>query len=243
MKKKILYVGDSITEGISGVNYVKYIEKEFPNYLHINQGLGGDTLLGISNRLMSLLENEEFNYIVFEAGHNDIIIPYFEKQGLLLKMTAKKLRSRGSIPTDINNFKEVLENKMREIKKITNAEIILTTLSCIGEVLNSDLNNKRAVINRSIKEVAKKYKCKIANVGDAFDEKLRRVDSGNYLLGGFYKLMLIDPIFSKKNKWAEKISRHRKLYLTIDGVHINGEGAKIYANEIIETLRGCPDFV
>jgi len=243
MKRKILYVGDSITEGISGVNYVKYIEKELPNYLHINQGLGGDTLLGISNRLMSLLKNEDFNYIVFEAGHNDIIIPYFEEQGLLLKMTAKKLRARGSIPTDINNFKELLENKIREIKKLTNAEIILTTLSCIGEVLNSDLNNKRAVINTSIKEVAKKYECKIANVGDAFDAKLRSVDSGDYLLGGFFKLMLFDPIFSRRIKWAEKLSRHRKLYFTIDGVHINGEGAKIYANKIIETLRGCPDFV
>src|SRR5690554_7732659 len=101
MKKKILYIGDSITEGVTGINYINYIESKFPNHQHINQGLGGDTLKGISNRLLSLIKNERYDYIVFEAGHNDILMPYFSKQGLLLKLSANKLKHRGSIPTKI----------------------------------------------------------------------------------------------------------------------------------------------
>ena len=238
-----LYVGDSITEGISGVNYVKYLESEFPNYIHINQGLGGDTLLGISNRLMSLLKHEDFNYIVFEAGHNDIIIPYFEEQDLLLKLAAKKLKYRGSIPTGITEFKEVLEEKIIDIKALTNANIIITTLSCIGENMNTDLNKKRKIINQSIMEIAKNHNYLLADVGNAFNNILNNIDSSNYVLGGLFKLMLHDPVYSRKVKWTEILSKRRNLSLTIDGVHINEAGAKIYAKKISQTLRESPNFV
>lgn len=82
--KKVLIIGDSITEGILGINYVEMLQNKFREIQFYNMGLGGDTLQGISDRLLKEISINRYDIIIIEAGHNDIILPKMKEMNLLL---------------------------------------------------------------------------------------------------------------------------------------------------------------
>ena len=228
MTKKILFIGDSITEGKIGVGYVEIIQQYFPEFQCKNYGRGGDTLSGIFRRLLKILKTNAKNYdiIVIEAGHNDLFLPYVKQ-----KWNFTNIRK----VTPLHKIKDFYDNGLRTVSLHTKAKIILTTLSCLGEDINSPINQKRRLVNRQIKEVGHKHKAYIADVSPNFDKILKKsISSYNFV---DHPLNLVFDYFrSKRKNWVEKISRKRRLLLTIDGGHLNSKGAIIYAKVISRIL-------
>ena len=228
MTKKILFIGDSITEGKIGIGYVDIIQHYFPEFQCKNYGRGGDTISGIFTRLLKILKTHTENYdiIVIEAGHNDLFLPYVKK-----KWNFTSIRK----VTPLNKIKDLYDNGLRLIGLYSKAKIIITTLSCLGEDVSSPINQKRRLVNAQIKEVGSKHGAYIADVGSVFDKILRKSISSYNLLNHPLNLPL-DYFRSKRMNWVEKISKKRRLVLTIDGGHLNSKGAMIYAKEISRIL-------
>jgi len=220
MTKRILFIGDSITEGKIGTGYVDIIQHKFPEFHCHNYGRGGDTLFGIFTRLFKILktETERYDIIVIEAGHNDLFLPYVKKKW---KFTSVRK------VTPLTKLKDLYDNGLRTLSLQSKAKIIITTLSCFGEDLSSPLNQKRRLVNDQIKEVGSKHGAYIADVSTHFDKILRKSISLN---------IVFDYFRSKRMNKVEKISRKRRLLLTIDGGHLNRKGATIYAREISRIL-------
>ena len=204
------------------------IEQRFPNVKCHNKGKGGETLVEIASRLLKILKNEKCNYstIVIEAGHNDIFLPYVKSKWPV--MSVKWV-------TPISQIGIVLDEMLRSVKSLTNAKILLTTLSCVGEVFESSLNQQRRLINEQIKLIGYRYEAYIVDVSSAFDEIIKNSSSSGYIFNNAINL-LFDYFRSKKIKWADKVSVKRNLELTIDGGHLNSKGAKIYCREISKVL-------
>ena len=221
MTKRILFVGDSITEGKIGIGYVDIIQRNFPEFQCQNYGRGGDTLSGIFTRLFKILkaDTEYYDVLVIEAGHNDLFLPYVKSKW--------KFTSIRKV-TPLNKIEAFYDNGLRMIGLYSKAKIILTTLSCLGEDLNSTINQKRRLVNEKIKEVGSKYGVYIADVSPFFDKILRKSFS-NYNLIDHPLNIVLDYFRSKRMNWVEKISNKRRLLLTIDGGHLNAKGALIYA--------------
>jgi hypothetical protein len=129
----------------------------------------------------------------------------------------------------------VLDQSLKTIISLTNTKIILTTLSCIGETFNSQLNLKRRLVNDQIKKIGHSYDAYIADVSSSFDDIILNSSSSSYLLDNPVNLV-IDYFRSKKSVWADRVSRKRNLRLTIDGGHLNSKGAEIYCREISKIL-------
>ena len=228
MVKKILFIGDSITEGKIGIGYVDIIQQYFPEFHCKNYGRGGDTLSGIFTRLLRLLKThtETYDIIVIEAGHNDLFLPYVKRKWNFTSI--KKV-------TPLPKIKDFYDNGLRTIRLHTKAKIIITTLSCLGEDISSPINQKRRLVNHQIKEVGSKHGAYIADVSPFFDKILRKSISSYNLIDHPLNLFF-DYFRSKRLNWVEKISRKRRLVLTIDGGHLNNKGAIIYAKEISRIL-------
>ena len=228
MTKKILFIGDSITEGKIGVGYVDIIQQKFPEFQCKNYGRGGDTISGIFMRLLKILKTptEKYDIIIIEAGHNDLFLPYVK-----IKWNFTSIRKI----TPINKIKDFYDNGLRAISLHTKAKIIVTTLSCLGEDLNNPINQQRRLVNSQIKEVGSKHGAYIADVSPVFDKILKKSISSYNLLNHPLNLPL-DYFRSKRINWVEKISKKRGLLLTIDGGHLNSKGALIYAKEISRIL-------
>ncbi len=228
MTKSILFIGDSITEGKIGIGYVDIIQHYFPEFQYKNYGRGGDTISGIFTRLLKILKTHTENYdiIVIEAGHNDLFLPYVKKKW--------KFTSIRKV-TPLSKIKDFYDNGLRTVSLHSKAKMVLTTLSCLGEDINSLINQKRRLVNSQIKEVGSKHKAYIADVSPFFDKILRKsISSYNFV---DHPLNLVFDYFrSKRMNWVEKISRKRRLLLTIDGGHLNSKGAIIYAKVISRIL-------
>ena len=229
MTKRILFIGDSITEGKIGIGYVDIIQRNFPEFQCQNYGRGGDTLSGIFARLFKILktETEYYDVIVIEAGHNDLFLPYVKS-----KWKVTSIRK----VTPLNKIEDFYDNGLRMVGLYSKAKIIITTLSCLGEDLNSPINEKRRLVNEQIKKVGAKHGAYIADVSPFFDKLLRKSTSGYNLMDHPLNLVL-DYFRSKRMNWVEKISRKRGLTLTIDGGHLNSKGAIIYAREISRIIE------
>ena len=228
MTKRILFIGDSITEGKIGIGYVDIIQHYFPEFRCKNSGRGGDTISGIFTRLLKILkaDSDYYNIIIIEAGHNDLFLPYVKR-----KWNFTSIRK----VTPLHKIKDTYDNGLRMVNLYSKAKIIITTLSCLGEDISSPINQKRRLVNDQIKDVGSKHGAYIADVSSSFDKILRKSISSYNLMDHPLNLFF-DYFRSKKIYWVEKISRKRQLVLTIDGGHLNSKGAIIYAREISRIL-------
>jgi lysophospholipase L1-like esterase len=229
MTKRILFVGDSITEGKIGIGYVDIIQRNFPEFQCQNYGRGGDTLSGIFTRLFKILkaDTEYYDVLIVEAGHNDLFLPYVKSKW--------KFTSIRKV-TPLNKIESVYNNGLEMVGLLSKAKIILTTLSCLGEDFSSQINQKRRFINDKIKEIGSKHEAYLADVSSVFDKILRKSFS-SYNLIDHPLNMVLDYFRSKRTNLVEKICKKRGLVLTIDGGHLNSKGAMIYAKEISRILN------
>ena len=68
----ILFLGDSITEGIPGVSYVDMVKKKKSKWKITNRGKGGDTVSSLFRRVKRMKDLASYDQIVLFVGVNDI---------------------------------------------------------------------------------------------------------------------------------------------------------------------------
>ena len=97
-KMKLLFIGNSITKGEIGECFVDLLKEQHPGWDIKNAGVNGDTLKNISDRLANeILINPDYDFIIIEAGHNDIILPNLIP-GVLFRLALKYLARKGRNP-------------------------------------------------------------------------------------------------------------------------------------------------
>lgn len=226
--KNILFIGDSLTEGIVGVNFVDLITCDDSKIEIGNMGLGGDTLSGVSNRLYKAFEDKHYDLVIFSAGHNDIVLPHMKQRGPQKKKFVDNILNSGiELTQTMDAFRHKLEEVIQFIEA-NHSKIVILTLSVLGENLDSELNRKRRDINQLIREFTDVC---VLDIGKIFDDQLMNANSSDYLMDSILKLVGEDPIRCRKGE-SMMISSERNLKLTIDGAHLNMNGAKIYADSI-----------
>ncbi len=165
---KVLFIGDSIVEGSIGVSFTDIVAGQNPEMTLVNHGIPGDTLPGICRRLLALLVREkDFDAIVIEGGHNDILMaPWLGGGGS--QGIAEQLGS-------------ILDQTLNRVKQVYRGRLILATLSCLGEERDSRENRIRDGLNQIIHGLAAKHGCRLGRGGEAFDAELEKGEGGDGL--------------------------------------------------------------
>lgn len=235
---KILFIGDSITRGSVGVSYVKMSEAKYKNLEIVNAGINGDTLNVIANRLLEILKSDPaYDYIVLQAGYNDLLLPVFNAKGGLFRFGYRQKIKKGANPLlTAPDFENFYINIIEEILGISGSKIVLTTIGPINEWQDDPLNRKRLRYNDCIRRVAGYYKCLLADIAVACDNALAPASSDSYFLNSFWNVVFFDPFVCMCPKGADKLSKKRKLSLTIDGIHLNTRGAAIFSDTISKLI-------
>jgi len=234
--KKILFVGNSITQAVIGINYIDLIKKVHPDYKCINKGVSGDTLLGATNRLIKYLDDGvNPDIIVLEIGHNDIVL--FCSNRSRWDHFLMRLLTKNAVATEPKDFIETLKERLAVIRSKTKARIIITTLGFLDETVSTDskVNQLRDDMNRQIRKLCTDLKIELADVGKIFD-KFKNLSTAKENLRETASDIFFNILISRNKKLADKISKKRGLTLTIDGAHLNSRGAKIYAKTLLKTI-------
>jgi lysophospholipase L1-like esterase len=232
----ILFIGDSITRGTQGVDWVKMIENEHPYWTIENAGVNGETLNKIFERLKTLLQiNNSYRTIVLQTATSDILLPTFKHRNFWFQQDYKRQLKSGNQPAAPADFEIILERTVEYIRSSSNSEIVLPTLGCINENLLAETNAQLFSYNSIIKKIAKDFNCILADVSERFQEELSHLKTQDYCLDNFSNTAFLD-LLSCSMGMVDNLSAKRKLHLTIDGVHLNSRGAKIFKEEVDKAI-------
>lgn len=235
---RMLVVGDSLTTANPGASYAKLLKKMQNTYSVIAKGRGGDTLLGINRKLKRLLLKYKPWVVVIEVGANDILLPFLKSRGGDWKRLVNRLVKRVSILTvKTSQFQALYSQAIEMAKQHEVVKLVITTISCLSEDLKNELNKRRDEYNNIIRNFARQYEIQLADVGEVFDAYLKKLNKpSKYLMPDYYNICL-DSLYTMIEKFADNLSARCGLSLTIDGVHLNRLGAKIFAETILERLN------
>ena len=224
---KIIFWGDSITEGKTGSSYVDMLRNHLPEHVLINCGKSGDTVITLYQRLITTSIDKSVDIAVLWIGVNDIFI-----RASWMFQILKKL-SNHPWSKNIDQFEEyyinIIDRLTNHSKKVFSVSPLFLSENC-----NNKWNRELEEISRCIERVSNSHKnVHHINLRDIFRKKLSSSTASHY----FPK----SPISIHLNAWAQKDpetmkrkASERGLQFTIDGVHLNKAGAEIVADVLME---------
>lgn len=227
---RIVFLGDSITEGVPGVSYVDTIRSANEDLDIVNRGKGGDTVASLLKRVEKMSDLESFDVFVLFIGINDI----FGKLSWQYKFF-KALRNQKAAKDHIQ-FEEKYKELLTSLSTF-NKKIIVVPPLLLGEDLSNSWNNQVIeLVNIVERLVADNQNSIYLNARTVFIDELHDKEISKYL-----PLSLIEVVKDvaqlKNSAQVDYRSKERGLYLTLDGVHINSIGAKILSSIILEELN------
>ena len=234
-KKIIACIGDSLTHGNIGQNWVDYLRKEFPNDVFLNEGINGNTAWQVIQRLDPILQCQP-DLIILLIGTNDALGSFDINSGLRYK----KNNELPEVPT-LKKYKEHLNELI--VKIGIQSKIAICTLPPIGENVNSEVNKHVNLFNDYIKLIANQKNLSLLPVSDALWSEINsrtypiKLDFNSKamplmmkrILGGIFHHYLI------KKSWND-ISRAKGQWILFDQIHLNERGAEI-------VYKSAKDFI
>ena len=240
-RMRILFIGDSIIRGTTGVNWVKHLARKHPEWTIENEGVNGDTLTKIKERLERKLKiSRSYDVIVLQGGVNDILIPSFKDRGVLFGNAHCHLLKKGYHPLkDGPDVETIFHEMISLIRRRTKATIVLATIGCMSEDPGFYLNDRKDEFNAIIRKVARYNGCVLADIAAIFDPYLSKRKTNSFFLERFINTAWLDAFQCRVLNRADALSRRRGLHLTIDGLHLNSRGGVIWLHEIEKQLLCC----
>jgi lysophospholipase L1-like esterase len=238
-----LCAGDSITEGIYGESYVERLAQALHRGqagLHgavVNAGRGGDTVKSLLARIDEPLQRYQPEWVILAIGGNDVWLPWLSSHSLGWRLWFLYRRIKwGQAPTaDLDQFAAAYRALIDRCQTLAGAQVVVCTVSPMGEQLSSPLNRHLARLNGVIKHVAVDCEVPVADVWQAFVEQLALLLHPSSYAAREWLFVMMDR-GRIRNTSPDEISRRRHLSLTFDGTHLNSRGADLWAATILKAL-------
>lgn len=227
-----LCYGDSITKGVPGVSYLRYLDNKqhFKNY-----GLGGDTLIGLSDRIQRHVKNTDNTDYIIQIGTNDILLPFLSGYSTKWAVRIDGIIRSGRVPcVNVHQFVE----KYRQLLSLLfdyNKRVIVINIPCIGEDIFSELNNEVDIYNEAMQGVAQEYNVELIDFNGWQKSIFKQYNiTKPYFITKEPLNMVFDSITTQNSLLRSRISNKRNLYLTVDGCHLNDTGAEGMAKLVFD---------
>jgi len=153
---KIIFFGDSITEGMPGESFFNIVEKQQPDHELTNQGCGGDTIITLYYRIQYFRLKESADISFVWVGVNDVWGEYLGNYENWDDMVAEVKEY----------YRKILGILCKYSKKVVSVSPLF-----IGEDLENEWNDKLDEITNVISDVSGEYDtCDFFNIREAFLE-------------------------------------------------------------------------
>lgn len=214
---KIGLIGDSLTEGRPGVSFVNILKNKYPNFTLDNLGKPGESVKSLHTRLQKMKLDADYDLTFLWIGVND--------------MYSKLLRVQAQpVAKDHEEFREIYTGVLENIISSSN-QVIAVSPGLVGENLMNASNKELKELSSIIQNIISKYpNAGFLDMQSVFQKRLSKLDSSDYISKSVIKVMK-DVFFCKNSIQIDKLSKKRGLHLTLDGIHLNSNGAAMVAEE------------
>jgi lysophospholipase L1-like esterase len=237
-QKLVTLIGDSITEGKMGHNYVNVLAPrlEREGYCFMNAGIAGDTAYNLLNRMEPVVKSQP-DYAVIMVGTNDM--QAYLRGGQMSPQNQRMKKLPHAVTLDW--YLSLLRQMVQGLQNSTSAQIAVCSIPIMGEELGSLPNQGVCLFNQSIKALTEELGITYLAVFETMEGFL---DTHQQLPGEIFDESRFGSLMLKAawdhnilgHSW-ENISERNNLLLTIDTVHFNRPGAEIIADLIESWLR------
>ncbi|MBE29445.1 lipase [bacterium] len=224
-QRLIACIGDSLTHGNIGQSWVDYLRKEFPEDVFLNEGINGNTVWQVLQRIDPILALKP-DIVILMIGSNDAM-GSFDKQSGIRYMRNNKLPEVPTIDKFREHFLELIE-RMKEVPRIG-----LCTIPPVGENKDSMINNHVENFNDSIKSASNLNKIELLPVCDQIwldiskrtyplrsDYSPNTIPIMRRIFGGIFHHYLF------RKSWND-IARSKGQWILFDHIHFNERGADV----------------
>ena len=210
------------------------LRQEYPNDKFLNEGINGDVVWQVHQRLDSILACKP-DVVTIMIGTNDALASLDKNSG----ERYKKNSQLPEIPT-LERFKELLPELIDRLKNVP--KLAICTLPPIGEYQDSVNNNHIKKFNEFIKLTAIKKNITLLPISDLIWSELANRDYPlkndfnpktitilRRIFGGIYHHYVF------KRSW-DKISKSNGQWILFDQIHLNERGAKVVFKRVKEFI-------
>lgn len=234
-KKKILFLGASITQGKISKSYIKMLKVKLgtERYKYINHGIAGYESYNVLRRLDKTIKIKP-DFVILLVGTNDVLSSLDPK----LAQLSRKLKRIPHEPT-LSHYSANISNIIKNLKQETSSKIAIASLPVVGENLDSIENRSIAEYNTELKKITENENVVYLPVYERQNQFLKNEIGGKgkeYIKSAkmaFKSLFLHYFMFMS----LDTISRRNGFLLLTDGMHMNSKGAKFIADEIEDFIR------
>jgi lysophospholipase L1-like esterase len=227
-RRVIACIGDSLTHGNIGDCWVETLRNEFPEDIFLNEGINGDVVWQVQQRLESILACKP-DIVILMIGSNDVMASFNKKSGESYRRNNKL----PEVPT-FESYQKLLPKLIDSLS--ASSKIAICTLPPIGENKDSIVNNHVNKFNKFIELTAKNKNITLLPVSKLLREDLSirtypsRSDydpSTLPIIKRIYGGAVQHYIFKKS--WDE-VAKSKGQWILFDQVHLGERGAKIVFN-------------
>ncbi|MFW9807233.1 MAG: SGNH/GDSL hydrolase family protein [Candidatus Thorarchaeota archaeon] len=228
-------IGDSITHGRIGMNYVEMVERNFNEgqFEFINAGINSELAWNCLQRVDEVIQCKP-DIVTVLVGTNDANASMSEKQ---MKDYIKRMKLPR--PPDIDWYRESLRSLVIKIRTETNARIALLSIPTIGEDSSHPAFQRSSDFGRIVNEVAEETGVTYLPLHEKMVEYLQDGSAEpsypyeKYLIGIIKGIMYH---YLLRKSWDE-IASSSGFSLHVDYLHLNTAGAQIVADMITEFIQ------
>ena len=229
-KKKILFIGASITQGKISISYVKMLKERLSTkkFKFINHGIAGYESYNVLKKLDKGIKTMP-DFVIILVGTNDVLSSLDPK----LAKLSRKLKHIPHEPT-LSHYSSNISTIINKLKQETDSEIAIASLPVVGENLDSIENRTITEYNAELRNIAENENIVYLPVNEKQKEFLINEIEGkgkDYISStriAFYSLFRHYLLFMS----LDTISRNNGYLLLTDGIHQNSLGSKFIAEEI-----------
>jgi lysophospholipase L1-like esterase len=222
---KIVFLGDSLTWGGYGGNFVDEVAKEMPEHTIINEGVGGDTVVNLLRRVESVIEEHKPDAMFVMVGGNDAT-SYTMPATRNYYRKAKQLENGMVTP-------EEFETTYRELLHQIQLQHVLPLVGIAPTEYSKDLVKAKQSYNAIVKKLTEKLNIPLLDLDSPFTpaEPIEREatslkfiqEIGEHVASGW------DDFESERQKWGYSY--------TFDGMHLLPQTAIKFAKLIVPFLK------
>ncbi len=236
----ILIAGDSLSSGNIGIGYTTFL----PERDYLIRGIDGDTMRGVTERVLRYLKQRRvtdgLEGIIIECGSNDVLLPWLLQSGnpVFREAAAGLVNERTAPEGSPASFASVYDRQLGRIVAaaaeagLSPDRIAVTDIPPVGEDLSSPIQGIRAEYNRRVQELAAQAGAQLIGLGSVLEtaySSFQPVPPGTYFMDEPGNFVRDAAFIADDEAKAAELSRKRGLTLTVDGLHLNGRGARIAA--------------
>jgi lysophospholipase L1-like esterase len=223
---KLVFLGDSLTWGQFGGDWVAGVARAMPEHDVVNAGVGGDTVVNLLARLESVLEAHAPSAMFVMVGGNDAV-SYGMPDTRLYYKSAKQVKPDGVVSP------ERYEASYRELLTTLQLRHVQTFVGLAPTEYNAKLISLRQQYNAIAQETARRLNIPTLDLASAFvpERIVERAD---------VSLAFIQEIGKRLQEgWQDyEAERQRWGYtFTFDGMHLLPATAERFAELVVAFLR------